>query len=164
MRWCCPGPDSPPPLGRDHALPVAAFIFERRIPTDELRETFARLLKIPASQVGLLSDDGPSSGVVLHIVDRDGEFVQDVTVYLDGSHRVDREAFAASVVAAFATRALISDDSVNPYSMILIAPGVAPTKVYLEVESLDEHERLKIDRAQAEETVEGDGVKVVRPP
>ena len=41
-------------------------------------------------------------------------------------------------------RILISDETPNPYTMILFEVGKAPKKVALDVESLDQHEEYRI--------------------
>ena len=119
---------------------------------DSLRDAVAKAFRVPSAAVVVV--DSPaflprigSSAVACERVKLGGEFQLKLSIYVyDQALLVGRstEEIVREVASALRARCLISDEAVNPYTMILItAEGARP--VALNVEKLEHCEEYWIE-------------------
>ena len=128
--------------------------FEKSVGRAELRTALAQAFGVQESAVRVTaSAEDVSEDILVTAVLREmsGDFKTWAEIILRG--RLERPEKLKEVeqitleflCPALKTRALISDDSPNPYSYILVAPG-SSRQVFLDVESLDEREEIGLAR------------------
>lgn len=133
---------------------IGDLLLERRIPDDTLSTAFSRVLGIPIDDVLFvrnMDEWKPLAGATLELFDRSGEFPLQVCVHVLAQHQISLRELAKKASHALGSRILISSDDPNPYAMILFTPDAEPIDVFVDVESLDEHEQFKIDRERTAE-------------
>jgi hypothetical protein len=114
------------------------FLLESRPDDAALAQAFAQVLELPVGDVQVVSsaaDIEDGTPVALEVTPTAGDFSTQLAVYTSRDLGVEE---VADIAAALHTRALVPDDSPNPYTMLLV-DGHSPARpVSLDVESVDE--------------------------
>lgn len=127
------------------------ILFERMLSDTEIQRTVAFVLKSEQEEVVVVSDfedlpNKPYMAVCL-VGWKGGEFPQYVSVYLWNlaSSVISDIELGRAFAGHLSGSCLVSDDSVNPYTMLLISPDGHVRRVALRVSNLDEHDESWID-------------------
>lgn len=123
------------------------LLLEQKISWPLLRTALANALAARAELVSVVSsveNDTSNSPIVAEVGEAQGQFRMRLSLYLRDYPVPPMSEAMSKLASLLDTRILVSDDSPNPYSMILIAAGCAPRKVALDVDRLDQHEEYCI--------------------
>jgi len=124
------------------------ILIERVVADGELRTALAAAFGIDDTEVQIVStlEDFTDKGMLTaHRRETKGDFRLAVGIHVEPSLQ---SAIVVEVIRRFCgslrTRVLISDASVNPYSMRLVTPVGDVTPVFLDPESLDDREEYRL--------------------
>jgi hypothetical protein len=134
------------------------LLIDRELTAEEQAATLADLFGVGRADVlvfesGATPEGASAARVLCERGAVGGDFPARLSVYVDDD--VPKDAESRPLVEQFCRRlncsCLISDDSPNPYSMLLVRPDGATQRVYLDTERLDEHDEYVIDRPAEED-------------
>lgn len=131
------------------------LLLDRQLTAAELTEwllaTFSvpkhALVVAPEESRAPVSDD---THVLCEFSTAKGEFPMHVAVF---TRRADLEAIESEPAVAdlcrrFGLRALVSDDTANPYRMMLVAPSGRRSAVHLDVDAVDDEDCYVINHSE----------------
>lgn len=138
------------------------LLVDRSLSNAELAHWLEVTFSVPASAVAVLIEDSaePVSDDILVLcktAHADGEFAMRIMIAVthpDLEYHESKNAVATLCQTAH-LRALMSDDTLNPYRMLLINPDGDRHVVHLDVEELDTHERFVIASYETNEHPQG---------
>lgn len=122
--------------------------------SDEVVKTLAKLFKVPLSEVLVVHDITEADisdrvQIVCEKIPVKGDFSSKISIYLRNPE-IEQHA-SQSMIGEFCEmlhcHCLISDDSFNPFSMLLVQGMGKQQLVFLDVERLDENEEYAIARS-----------------
>jgi len=135
-------------VAEGRARVIFELVLERAASREQLHVGIARVLGVDEGDVvvsgGIAS--APAARVLVIVRELPRGFRRVVSIYLGPDLAGDEKGFAVSLCEQLASRALVSDDDVDPYSMLLVDVDGTLTGVHLDAASLDaEPEEYRLD-------------------
>lgn len=113
-----------------------------------LVRALARAYEITSDEVSLLESiqefDFTNVRLIVQKTFLGGEFPTHLAIHTHLAPETD-SALSRRICAELATRAVISDDSVNPWTWLLVTPDGEVRSVWVDAESLDDRGEFRID-------------------
>jgi hypothetical protein len=127
-------------------------LLQRAVGDSELRSALAQAFSIPDGAVAVVHsiEEIPAGHpVIAEVRDAQGDFEMALSIYTSaGMESANPVQVIQQLCAALRTTALISDDSLDPYTMLLLGEGAEIHRVELDTESLDRREEYRLARRQ----------------
>lgn len=123
------------------------LLLEREVSGPRLQAAIANALATRAELVSIVSsieNDTSHSPIVAEVGEAHGEFRTRLSLYLRDCPVPPTYETVSKLASLLDMRILISDETPNPYTMILFEADNAPRKVALDVDSLDQREEYRI--------------------
>jgi hypothetical protein len=124
------------------------FLLMTRVTADELRAALTRCLNVSEASVAVVSEMGdapPSVAIVAELSPSKGDFALHISLYVTKAILATNPIpFLLELSRDLNTSILTSDDSADPYSMLLVTAEGAPATVSLDVQSIDERDEYKL--------------------
>jgi hypothetical protein len=129
-------------------------LLEQSFDDSELRAALVKAFAISQGDVAIVHsiEDIPADcPVVAQVRDAGGDFKSAISIYTTPAlGSASPVHVVQQICAALRTTALISDDSLNPYTMLLVGQGTEIHRVELDGESLDLREEYRLARREHE--------------
>ena len=115
------------------------FLLDGDVEPEALRAALAQALSVDPDQVDMIADlsDIRDAPVIAQVGELDGGFPMSVAVYVRREIGLE---FVQAVSRALGMRALVSDDSPNPFTWLLAHPDGSLDHVEVDPEALDREE------------------------
>ncbi|MDA0169538.1 hypothetical protein OJ998_10625 [Solirubrobacter taibaiensis] len=115
------------------------FLLSGPVEPGELRAALADALSLPEAGIEIIGDIGEitDARVTAQLDDLDGEFPTGVSLYVRGETPSD---LVSSVSRSLGLRGLVTDESPNPFTWLLVHPDGRVESVTIDPEALDRGE------------------------
>lgn len=126
------------------------FLLARAVPLSELHAALSSAFDDPEATVDVaysIEDTSGEAAIVGDVTETRGDFKTLVALYTAEDRHVGVDEIAR-VARALQTDAVISDDSHNPYTMLLIRPDGSVHPVAFDPVSLDERDEYRLSARQ----------------
>ena len=123
------------------------LLLEREVSWPNLRSALAKALGTRAELISIVktvANDVSNSPVMAEVSEVSGDFKTRISLYLRNYPDLSVHEAVSNLASSLDMRLLVSDDSPNPYTMMLYEAGQAPRKVALDVDCLDQREEYRI--------------------
>ncbi len=126
------------------------LLLDRVVDSTTLGAAVARLMGLEPKQVLVTPSIADAAWpanvkVVVEATRRPGEFLYRLSIFLyDSALEASPEDFVRGLCTEIQVRCLMSDDSANPYSMLLVDDSGELRQVWLDPERLDDHDEYVI--------------------
>lgn len=135
----------------------ADLLVDRPLSDAEITSWIVGTFSIPPAAVRVMPEESTeavteNTFVLCETTPEGGDFLMRVSVFVRRKEleSYDPDAAAAALCESANLRALVSDDSANPYRWTLINPDGTREMIHLDVDQLDEHERYVIAFREAD--------------
>ena len=126
------------------------ILLERQFENEVLKRALAEAFDVPFHDIRVVDSIEEASEVASIIAEQTsikGDFRCLLSLYVDDSlASMEPAKVTRKLCSLLNVQALISDDSVNPYTMILINAATEGQSVKLDAESLDEYEEYRLSK------------------
>jgi hypothetical protein len=127
-------------------------LLEQSFDDSKLRAALAKAFTLSDRDVAIVHavEDFPAGcPVVAQVRDAEGDFKSAISIYTTAaSSSANPVHIVQQICAELRTTALISDESLNPYTMMLVGQGGEVHRVELDAESLDLREEYRLARRE----------------
>jgi hypothetical protein len=123
------------------------LLLDRDVAWADLRSALAYALDTQEDGISIvqtIEEATANSPITAEVSKTKGDFITRVSLYLRKELEPNTYEVVSRLVARLGARALVSDHSDNPYTMLLFEAGHVPKKVTLDVESLDQYEEYHV--------------------
>ncbi|HLO47220.1 MAG TPA: hypothetical protein VK211_02200 [Kamptonema sp.] len=130
------------------------ILIDRPLTSEAITFAISELFSLPANAIAIVEDIATSDSdehtqIICEKQQIKGEFVEKISLYLLSANLADKMDLKdiEKLCRSLHCKCLISDDSLNPFAMILVEESGKNQIIFLDVERLENDEEYIIDRS-----------------